>query len=329
MPWHAHSCPFCHKQHANKDALHTHLEQYVSEWRIPADGAHDVLEIHKILHAGDSNHGKQYKCPECLKVIDTQKHFIAHVYYRKHYGKYLYGFEQGIKGRCQQGSWPLPFDEEAALIPQRKGVFNFLGLPYDLRHMIYEFALVFGEIVFLRNGVGVPVEPNQQGLWLQHNPKSNPLSLLIVNRQIYDEGRRLFYSRNSFVFDSPDIPVFLIAISRSNAMLLREVRSEDESLHQDRTGLIRDFWVWEKEDGSQTDIWSDDEACGKLVEALESDSFCFARHPRRLLHLNSDRLSPNDIRKRYNFNVVLGRRRYENGREAGIGKASFELYAGL
>ena len=59
---------------------------------------------------------------------------------------------------------------------------------------------------------------------LQHNLRSNLLAIMSTGRQIYDEARRTFYSRNNFRFKYFDVvPVFIAGIGSDNAKLLRSV----------------------------------------------------------------------------------------------------------
>jgi hypothetical protein len=77
--------------------------------------------------------------------------------------------------------------EEKALDAQP---FRFLGLPRELRDVIYEFTLVYEPFicVFLRNQDSA------------YNKETDPgdLALFRVNRQIYDEASTIFLTRNSF-----------------------------------------------------------------------------------------------------------------------------------
>jgi hypothetical protein len=64
-----------------------------------------------------------------------------------------------------------------------------------------------------------------------------------TGRQIYDEARRIFYSRNNFRFTNFDIvPVFIAGIGADNAKLLRSVSWEnDKSEYQDYTDDIQSW----------------------------------------------------------------------------------------
>lgn len=70
---------------------------------------------------------------------------MEHVLYRKHYGPYGDGSGHGdgkgdsgttttrSRGKRKRGyleTWILPFDEELVKVPQRKGPFAFLRLPF-------------------------------------------------------------------------------------------------------------------------------------------------------------------------------------------------------
>ena len=65
------------KGHANKTGLRKHLSQYVADWRIPADGIHDVLEIQKILDANRPY--SRYRCPGFFWVVAGRKKFTQHM----------------------------------------------------------------------------------------------------------------------------------------------------------------------------------------------------------------------------------------------------------
>ncbi|KAI2732782.1 hypothetical protein DTO012A8_10183 [Penicillium roqueforti] len=101
--------------------------------------------------------------------------------------------------------------------------FPFLDLPLELRLIIYKFLLSFDEIYIEKRVRDRDVDPHRSGTWMQHNPINNPLAIMSVSRQIYDEARRTFYGLNTFTFGSfYGLPVFLIGIGAENAMLLRQ-----------------------------------------------------------------------------------------------------------
>jgi hypothetical protein len=93
--------------------------------------------------------------------------------------------------------------------------------------MVYEFLFCF-EYIYLDNMSHVEVHWHRKEISLQHNPSSNLLAIMSTGRQIYDEARRTFYSRNNFRFTYLDIiPVFIAGIGADNAKLLRSLSWED------------------------------------------------------------------------------------------------------
>ncbi|PWY87338.1 hypothetical protein BO94DRAFT_585886 [Aspergillus sclerotioniger CBS 115572] len=204
MTWKAPTCPFCHKRQASKALLQSHLQSYVKEWRIPADGIHDVLQIKQLLDS--------------------------------------------------------PISEESVEAQQQTKPFPFLSLPYDVRHIFYRFVLTAETITFygLIQSSFVTTKTYYQNIYLQHNPISNPLAILITNRQIYNEARQVLYSRNTFVFLATDfLPIFLVGIGRHNAELLRSVRWRRTALPQgdNQIGMIQ---PWLDPSSSGRDLWSDE-----------------------------------------------------------------------
>lgn len=96
--------------------------------------------------------------------------------------------------------------------------------------IIYKFLLSFDEIYIEKRVRDRDVDPHRSGTWMQHNPINNPLAIMSVSSQIYDEARRTFYSLNTFTFGSfYGLPVFLIGIGAENAMLLRSVRCKSKT----------------------------------------------------------------------------------------------------
>ena len=94
----------------------------------------------------------------------------------------------------------------------------------EVRLFIYQYLLCFEEIEIGSRLDDKNVDPRRDGLWLQHNPPSNPLAIMPVSRQLYNEAREVFYGLNKFTFESfAVLPVFLIGIGPKNAMLLRSV----------------------------------------------------------------------------------------------------------
>lgn len=129
MPWKAQTCPFCSKKYANKKGLQSHLVKYTGEWRYPADGVHDVLEIKKLAIMNPyfrdekaASQGPHYKCPTCAKIFSGQRSFMDHVFYLQHYGD----DEGGAIAKSLQSS---SFDTEPYRVWQPQGSFPFLKLP--------------------------------------------------------------------------------------------------------------------------------------------------------------------------------------------------------
>ncbi|GKZ24684.1 hypothetical protein AbraIFM66951_003495 [Aspergillus brasiliensis] len=242
MPWTGNTCQFCQKRYANKRALYNHLSDYTGTWRVPADGLHDVLQIKQAIRrlypsSYEVDEDRKYRCWTCCKIITSRRRFTEHVIYRQHCG-----FDPeswAARGRLNLRKWSLPFDEDTVLL--REESFPFLRLPPELRFMVYRLLLGFKEVNFGTYLRRTEVEPRRNGLWLQHNPDNNPLTIMSVSRQLYDEARRIFYAENRYSFESIDtLPVFLVGIGMSNAMLLRSVSCK-ESLEkfQDYTGHIQ------------------------------------------------------------------------------------------
>ena len=125
MPWRAQQCPFCQKRYVNKKGLNTHLSSYIGEWRIPADGKHDVLQIKHLLRQRQS----QYRCWTCSKILDSRARFREHVIYHGHCG--LNDRQTSVKvkkpSRRDKHEWLLPFGEELAIVKEE--TFPFLSLP--------------------------------------------------------------------------------------------------------------------------------------------------------------------------------------------------------
>ncbi|KAJ6091551.1 hypothetical protein N7467_003520 [Penicillium canescens] len=243
MPFSPPTCPFCQKEFPSKNTLGKHLYEYIGEWRLPADGIHDTLQIKNAIRrlrysSGDSVGNHYYKCLTCSKVVWLRWRFIQHVVNSGHCG-----LEQGsLSGRRRYyrnfRTWNLPFAEKSVLVPENP--FWFLSLPVELRMMVYEFLFCFEEI-YLASGFQQPVKRHSNGVSLQHNPSNNLLAIMSTGRQIYDEARQTFYSRNTFIFEDLNIlAVFLIGIGAENAKLLRSVRwRNEENEIQDHTDDIQ------------------------------------------------------------------------------------------
>lgn len=139
MPWELQVCRFCRKGYGHKTGLRDHLSQYVGEWRLPADGIHDVLEIQKDLYP-DADHS-EYRCPsrDCRRIIATRQKFTEHVITKSHWGGFPERPLKGLFGSNQDtdeesidlsdiSEWVLPFDEEAVKVFEPEGTFPFLRL---------------------------------------------------------------------------------------------------------------------------------------------------------------------------------------------------------
>ncbi|KAI9371082.1 hypothetical protein BJX61DRAFT_512750 [Aspergillus egyptiacus] len=243
MPGTANTCQFCRKRYANKRALYKHLSEYTGTWRLPADGLHDVLQIEQAIRrlypsAYEADEDRKYRCWTCCKTITSRRRFTEHVIYRQHCG--FDPESSAARGsRLNLRKWSLPFDEDTVLL--REEPFPFLRLPPELRFMIYRLLLCFKEVTFGKCLRRTNVEPHRNGVWLQHNPDQNPLAIMSVSRQLYEEARRTFYAENRFSFETCDhLPVFLVGVGVSNAMLLRSVTCKERSgKFQDYTGHIQ------------------------------------------------------------------------------------------
>lgn len=140
MPWELQVCRFCGKGYGHKTGLRNHLSQYVGNWRIPADGVHDVLEIQKILYPDDDH--SEYRCPSrhCREIIATRQKFTHHVIAYSHWGRFSQVPQRDVLGSNKDtdeesidlsnvSGWVLPFDEEAVKVFKPEGSFPFLRLP--------------------------------------------------------------------------------------------------------------------------------------------------------------------------------------------------------
>lgn len=93
----------------------------------------------------------------------------------------------------------------------------------ELRLKIYGYLLCFNKMKM--KALYKQEDVIKLGIfWLQHNPLTNRLALLSVNRLVYYEARQFFYSRNTFSFGrTEDIPVFLFGIGEQNSSFLQSV----------------------------------------------------------------------------------------------------------
>lgn len=119
MPWEPRICYYCDKKYANRQGLRTHLGRYVGEWRLPADGVHDALEIDQILNP--ERHEPEYKCPDCSLIITPRSKFVGHLVYRHNYENHVHG---------RDPAWPFAFGEDEVKVFQPEGPFPFLRLPF-------------------------------------------------------------------------------------------------------------------------------------------------------------------------------------------------------
>lgn len=95
--------------------------------------------------------------------------------------------------------------------------------------------------------------------------------MLAVSRQTYEEGRRVFYGLNMFVFENLcAIPVFLIGIGRHNAMFLRSVKwGKEWGKWQEWIEVLQPFLVpvvveeEKEEEGCGNDDYDYDEEVGE------------------------------------------------------------------
>ncbi|GAD93012.1 hypothetical protein AOR_1_648174 [Paecilomyces variotii No. 5] len=296
-------CPFCEYSTSTEDALHAHLGEYTGTYRIHADGVHDVLLIQEMIHPG-FKYWCQYRCLSCSKIFNSRRRYIDHVSTLSHYGRYgsIESSSWSDTGIEFDENWPLPFHRKKVSILKKTGVFPFLSLPYDIRYIIYK--------------------------WLQYDPCWNALSLLAVNRQIYDEARRIFYAFNSFRFArKDDIPIFLIAIGQKNAELLRSLQWQKDGTYEERVAIVRSCVAglersskWPEETAN---IWNDDGMYKKFLTGLDLSQFV----PFRPLRLDAkDIPGKEQYRRRYKLEFSFGQVCRRSGPFARDGVALFELY---
>lgn len=57
--------------------------------------------------------------------------------------------------------------------------------------MIYK-ELLYYEQIRINSELPMASRSQQNGVWLQHSPRNNPLAILAVNWEAYEEGRRIF-----------------------------------------------------------------------------------------------------------------------------------------
>lgn len=199
----------------------------------------------------------------------------------------------------------------------------------ELREMIYKFLICFERIEFdtgFQKHSVVPVK----GIWLQHNPSVNILSLLAVNHQVYHEACRVLYFFNSFVFhDKTALCVFLFGIGRHNASFLRSVKWESDNgqyeNHVDMIKVCMTQWGNTAQKPQlrkkEVDIWNDD---GQFVEFLKMIKSAGPKgwgYTHRLLRRDSEHALPTDYFHRYVLNI----RCYESDGARRNARAAYEL----
>lgn len=209
--------------------------------------------------------------------------------------------------------------------------------------MIYERVLCFSTIIFQKETNSHDSEAHRHGVWLQHNPRNNPLALLIVNRQVYEEARRVFYSLNSFVFDTVEnLPLFLINIGRDNVLLLQSLQWKNDANDQyEQLDTIRKFFIpaaqnddiplteeteteIETETETETNIWNDENSYINLMNLLITKPLSSSPgRKHRLLRLDTDDASSRDYRQRYTLHIVFGKTQDDDS--PATGRVSFDL----
>lgn len=177
--------------------------------------------------------------------------------------------------------------------------------------MIYKALICFERIEFGTVSQRTPVDP-VRGVWLQHNPSVNLLALVAVNRQVYNEARRVLYAFNSFVFhDKKALCVFLFGIGSHNASLLRSVKWEsDNGQYENHVGMIkacmrqRTYIAQEPQPGEKkVSIWNDEDQFIEFLKSIKSPGPVQWGCLRRLLRRDSEDVSPTDYFHRYIFNI--------------------------
>ncbi|RAK97629.1 uncharacterized protein BO80DRAFT_467671 [Aspergillus ibericus CBS 121593] len=271
MPWKKHACPFCPKRFKITGDLWHHLASYTGEWRIRADGKHDVLQINQLFDPGAIDNSP-YRCPSCRQIIFGRQRFQDHIRASAH-AKLI---PRSPDWNRWQGTWDLLITEESVKI--RPTAVPFLRFPYDIRIIIYRFILVHQAIV-IRSEPSVDITQDQFRLRRQYNPSGNPLALLIANRQVYEEARMVFYSLNAFYFlYSSSVPIFLVGIGRHNAVFLRTLHwnmvaptkkyqqtNSFQQMAKNQKAMMRSWLV----PSSKKDIWNDRQMYVELQKAIQ------------------------------------------------------------
>lgn len=168
--------------------------------------------------------------------------------------------------------------------------------------MIYK-AIFCSERIEIRNIRKTTVDP-VKGVYLQHNPPNNLLSLIAVNRQVYHEACRIFYRYNTFIFRCEEaLPVFLIAIGKKNAHFLKSVEwKRDSGLRENNMDTIKSYITQngdQSQEGQEIDVWNNEEQFMALSEAIMFPRPVYRGSTDRPLRLDSDDVSPLDGYERY------------------------------
>lgn len=155
------------------------------------------------------------------------------------------------------------------LEPPREGVFDFLGLPAELREKIYKMVLVFPK-PGLRYWEGPDLQYDDEdarvtelGLLSRDDvepptydgssklPENNirvkglasDLALLGTSREIRQEALHIFYGRNSFHFESPwDLPWVLGKLTQDTLQHFGEIRIAMDSCDPHESRAFRRFY---------------------------------------------------------------------------------------
>ena len=146
-----------------------------------------------------------------------------------------------------KGSWTIALEDVRLLLElylprdlairgsgERAEHFNFMGLPAELRILIYQMVLLLPKSgvsirlgswysrtsttarVFTRkihqsiNEVDVFGQLRREDRLLRVAPLAQHLALLSVNKEVFAEASKVFYGENTFVFDSPDDLKFVL-----------------------------------------------------------------------------------------------------------------------
>lgn len=200
----------------------------------------------------------------------------------------------------------------------------------ELRLMVYKCLLCFEEINFGKYLHRSNVQPHRSGLWLQHNPTNNPLAIMAVNRQVYDEARRTFYGFNMFTFESFDgLPVFLIGIGPENAMLLRAVRCKnEENEYEEKVNGIRSCLMQAipcQKPTEDLQIKSTEDLYLELLNESRNTPFYWGNN-RRLVRPDIANESAYPGRMRYTLNVIFRQSKLGRRETDGHATVTFELY---